>query len=81
MDEIKERINEWKEIISIYFNQKIPVLIVFKYPQFDKPTYRRGKIIRVGDYSFTLEDVKEGVEHYSYEYIIEVKTLREGSTI
>jgi hypothetical protein len=76
MEQEKEVKNEWKEIILRYFHQKIPVRLQFKYPGFDRPTLRSGKILRVGDYSFTLDDVKEGEEHYSYEYVVEVKQLR-----
>lgn len=81
MDENKKRNEEWKEILNIYFHQKIPTLIIFKYPHFEKTTIRSGKILRVGDYSFTLDDVKEGIEHYSYDYIIEAKTLHGGNKI
>ena len=77
MEQEKEvRQNEWREIILRYFHQKLPVKVLFKYPAFDKPTLRGGKILRVGDYSFTIDDVREGEEHYSYDYVVEVKELR-----
>ena len=76
MDEKNDVLDEWKEILNLYFKQKIPTLVMFKYPQFDSPTIRRGKLLRIGDHSFTIEDVKNGIEHYSYKYVIEVKEIK-----
>ena len=70
------RNSEWKQIILKYFNDNVPAKVVFKYPGFDRPTLRSGMILRVGDYSFALKDIKEGEENYSYDFIVEVKELR-----
>lgn len=49
------------------------VKIIFQYPNTSSAKVRRGIIKRVGRYSFDIQEVRDGLTTYSYDYICEVK--------
>jgi hypothetical protein len=72
---MNEQTNTWREVIKDFFKKKKAVEIYFKYPQFESPTRRSGKILKVEDSAFSLDDIKVGVSWYAYDYVIEVKGI------
>ena len=49
------------------------IKIFFKYPEVDKLIIKSGLVLETSEDSFILEEVKDGVSGYSYDYVIEVR--------
>lgn len=73
MEQGKKETNGWKERLEIALANSDFIKITFKYPGYEKVTFRRGKVTKVFDNSFNFDDVETGIDTYSYDYIILVE--------
>ena len=63
----------FKKRIEKAFFLKEFIKIIFQYPSSDRAIVKRGIVVSVGDKGFEIEEIRDGLVAYSYEYIVEIK--------
>jgi hypothetical protein len=53
------------------------IKIIFQYPSSDRAIIKSGKVLSVDIDSFTIDEKLDGDATYSYNYIVEIKEVRE----
>ena len=66
----KIRLEEAKE-------KKEKVKLIFQYPSSDRAVIKSGFVICCYDDSFSFEEIYDGDVVYSYEFLVEIKGVRE----
>ena len=62
----------WKQQIEEAKSNSQPLKITFFYPHLLKIKFHRGRIIKVSDDCFTIDDVRNGPMSFSYDFISEI---------
>ncbi len=66
-----------KIILEEAKENKQKVKLIFQYPASPRAIIKSGQVIECYYDSFWFEDIYDGKGMYSYEYLIEVKEVRE----
>lgn len=65
--------NGFKKRIEEAYETKQILKIIFQYPASDRAIIKRGIITEIFDNSFEMEEIKDGLVTYSYNFIVEIK--------
>lgn len=63
----------FKTKIAKAYETKEFIKLIFQYPGSDRAIVKRGIVISVADDGFELEEIRDGLVSYSYNYIVEIK--------
>lgn len=53
--------------------------LTFKYPRFLNETYKSGKIKAVEEDCFIVEETRDGISGYAYDFLVDVRELVGGN--
>jgi len=53
------------------------IKLIFKYPHFNKFTYKRGILLEVGEDCFCVQEIKDGESTYGFSFLIEFQEVKE----
>jgi hypothetical protein len=56
-------------------NEKIK--LIFQYPSSERAVIKSGYVLECYDDSFSFDDIYDGEVTYSYNYLVEIKEVRE----
>ncbi len=62
----------WRERLREAKKNGQRVKIIFEYPKANKAKVKRGKVLRVYQDTFELEEIKDGASTYKYDYVVEM---------
>jgi hypothetical protein len=65
----------WKKVLSNFKRKRVLVKVLFIFPNVNGVVIRSGKIIKVESDCFCLDDVKEGINWFSFNWISSVKKM------
>ena len=68
----------WKRVLSDYKKKRMKVKVLFIFPNVNGVVIRSGNIIRVETDCFCLDDIREGMSWFSFNWISSVNKLEEG---
>lgn len=54
------------------------VKLIFQYPAMDRAVIKSGKVLEVDSRCFTVDEIKDGVSVYSYDFLVEVTGVKGG---
>ena len=70
MDTEKNQI--WKERLQQAINSKEFLQLIFKYPEFEKRTFKKGVVIHVYDDGFDFDERFDGNVSYAFDFLVEI---------
>ena len=65
----------WKKVLGDFKKRRQAVKVLFIFPNVSGAVIRSGRIIKIESDCFELDDVKEGLNWYSYNWISSISKV------